>query len=493
MAKVVVRRWPLTLTLPIGASLAMFLVALATTQIALILQEDREIRALESKAAIFLDAIADGVSISLETGPEAARDLLGGKLRVREALADEGLGLRWIDGAGDLHVLTPGDGDDPDITDLLTALGDDPPDAFRFTIAEDGSRALAGAHYAIAEGTLVVAAALDTAEIHEARAVMERAALIATFVLAGIAALLTYVFTRRALAPLPAIARELAADADDARDPAGRHAIAVSAEIGPLTEALAARREAEDARSAALLSTGEKERNALLAKLAAGLAHEVRNPLAGLLNAVSTLRRFGGDEEVRRDTLDLIERGLRSISRVADTMLATYRPASGRMRFTREDLDDLQTLVGPEARRRQLSLDWRIEAMQPIAVDAEALRQILLNLLINACKVSVEAGRVGLSVSQSAHETLFEIEDTGQGMPDAIVAFLRDGARKAAMAEHKGLGLWMVMRLLEDLGGRVKVRSLSGEGTRVTVRIPVGPEGPAEDAPAHLPQPEVSA
>jgi len=491
MAKVVVRRWPLTLTLPLGASLAMFLVALATTQIALLLQEDREIRALESKAAIFLDAVADGVALSLDTGPDAARDLLRGKLRVREALADEGLGLRWFDNTGTRHDLTQPDGDDPGLSDLLAALAADAPGAFRFAIADDGSRALAGRHYALDEGTLVVAAALDTAEIHDARAVMERAALAATFILAGFAALLTYIFTRRALAPLPAIARELAAD--DANDPADRRAIAVSAEIGPLTEALAARREAEDARSAALLSTGEKERNALLAKLAAGLAHEVRNPLAGLLNAVSTLRRFGRDEAVRRETLDLIERGLRSISRVADTMLATYRPATGRMRFTREDLDDLQTLVGPEARRRQLSLDWRIEAMQPIAVDAEALRQILLNLLINACKVSVEAGRVGLSVSQSAHETLFEIEDTGQGMPDAILAFLRDGARKAAMAEHKGLGLWMVMRLLEDLGGRVKVRSLSGEGTRVTVRIPIGPQGPAADAPAHLPQPEVSA
>ncbi|MGY6567422.1 MAG: histidine kinase dimerization/phospho-acceptor domain-containing protein, partial [Salinarimonas sp.] len=341
MAKVVVRRWPLTLTLPLGASLAMFLVALATTQIALILQEDREIRALESKAAIFLDALADGIALSLERGPDAARELLAGKLRVREALADEGLGLRWIDGAGELHILTPGDGDDPDIADLLRILWAEPPDTFRFTIADDGSRALAGRHYDVDQGTLLVAAALDTAEIHEARAVMERAALIATFLLAGIAALLTYVFTRRALAPLPAIARELADD----YDPAGQRAIAVSAEIGPLTEALAARREAEDARSMALLSTSEKERNALIAKLAAGLAHEVRNPLAGLLNAVSTLRRFGGDEQVRRDTLDLIERGLRSISRVADTMLATYRPASGRMHFTREDLDDLQTLV----------------------------------------------------------------------------------------------------------------------------------------------------
>lgn len=218
MAKVVVRRWPLTLTLPLGASLAMFLVALATTQIALILQEDREIRALESKAAIFLDAIADGVAVSLADGPDAARSLLGGKLRVREALADEGLGLQWIDGAGTAHVLTPGARDDPDITALVTSLRTESPSSFRFMIAEDGSRALAGQHYTVDDGSLIVAAALDTAEIHEARALMERAALIATFILAGIAALLTYLFTRRALAPLPAIARELA----DEYDPTGQ-------------------------------------------------------------------------------------------------------------------------------------------------------------------------------------------------------------------------------------------------------------------------------
>lgn len=215
--------------------------------------------------------------------------------------------------------------------------------------------------------------------------------------------------------------------------------------------------------------------DALLAKLAAGLAHEVRNPLAGLLNAVSTLRRFGDDPAVRRDTLDLIERGLRSIGRVADTMLATYRPAAGRMRFDREDLADLQLLVTPEARRRHVGLDWRIDGMQPIAVDAEALRQALLNLLLNACKASAAGGRVALVVIQRGSETIFTIEDSGPGMPDSILAFLVEGAKTAPMTSHKGLGLWMVIRLLEDLDGRIKVESRSGEGTRVSIRLPVGP------------------
>lgn len=215
--------------------------------------------------------------------------------------------------------------------------------------------------------------------------------------------------------------------------------------------------------------------DALLAKLAAGLAHEVRNPLAGLLNAVSTLRRFGDDPAIRRDTLDLVERGLRSIGRVADTMLATYRPAAGRMRFVRADLDDLQLLVTPEARRRHVALDWRIDAMQPIAADAEALRQALLNLLLNACNASGKGGRVALIVTQSDTETIFAIEDSGPGMPDSILAFLVDGAKTAPMTSHKGLGLWMVVRLLEDLEGRIKVESRSGKGTRVSIRLPVGP------------------
>ncbi len=215
--------------------------------------------------------------------------------------------------------------------------------------------------------------------------------------------------------------------------------------------------------------------DALLAKLAAGLAHEVRNPLAGLLNAVSTLRRFGDDPVVRRETLDLVERGLRSIGRVADAMLATYRPVAGRMRFTREDLGDLQLLVAPEARRRHVALDWRIAAMRPIAVDAEALRQVLLNLLLNACKASGDNGRVALIVTQGVRETLFAIEDSGPGMPDSILAFLVEGAKTAPITGHKGLGLWMVVRLLEDLDGRIKVESRAGEGTRVGIRLPVGP------------------
>ena len=89
----------------------MFLVALATTQIALLLQEDREIRALESKAAIFLDAVADGVALSAcgRAGRGGARFWAASCGCVRR-LPMKGSGCAGSDGAGTLHVLTPGDG-----------------------------------------------------------------------------------------------------------------------------------------------------------------------------------------------------------------------------------------------------------------------------------------------------------------------------------------------------------------------------------------------
>jgi signal transduction histidine kinase len=303
-------------------------------------------------------------------------------------------------------------------------------------------------------------------------------ALVAQMLLAGIAALFTFAVTRRAVAPLEILALELGG-----RSVARGRKRTGSAEVTRLREAIAARLREEEARKLAIADLGEKERNALLAKLAAGLAHEVRNPLAGLLNAVSTLRRFGDKPEVRGETLDLIERGLRSIERVADAMLSTYRPGLGRMRFSHEDLVDIQLLVGPEARRRHLTLDWRVEGMRPIRADADALRQVLLNLLLNACKASSENGRVGLIVTQNERETEFAVADSGPGMPEDVLAFLEEGRMTTPLMRRKGLGLWMVSRLLDDLDGKIRVESRVGEGTRVVVRLPspIDVEAEADD------------
>lgn len=480
MRKPTTRRWPLTVLLPLGVSITMFVVAVGTTQIGLAILESREIRALEAKATIFLNALAGVVAPRLDAGEAAVADLLDDPLAIRETLTEISLVARWRGADGDVRVVRRGEPDDAALTQALGAIADARPGTTLFSRVEPAHHAVIARAYAVDGVRLELVALLDANDIAAELSRDEAWAIVIDLALATLAALLTFVLTRRAVAPLDALARDLVdygpgASAASPTRPA-------SAEVVRLRDAIATRLEAEQARTLALAELGEKERNALLAKLAAGLAHEVRNPLAGLLNAVSTLRRFGDQPEVRAESLALIERGLRSIERVADAMLSTYRPAPGRMRFAAEDLTDIQLLVAPEARRRQVALAWDIAAMRPIAADTDALRQVLLNLLLNACKASPEQGRVGLTVSQSDTETTFTVSDSGPGMPDDVLAFVTDGREATPAARGKRLGLWMVSRLLDDLGGQLRVESRTGEGTRVFVRLPLGPVPESADA-----------
>lgn len=473
-------RWPLTLVLPLGVAIGMFFVAVGTTQVGLHILQERETRAIEAKATIFLDALAGILAPRLDQGPDPLAPLLADPLAYGEIVVAQALVARFEDAQGEVRVLVGGrEGAERQraaIEAALDRIAGAPPGRSSFSIGSGRAQVVLARAYAVEGRPLYLAAALDTSAIVAGTRRDEGWAFVIDILLGAAAALLTFGLTRRAIAPLDALARDLAAQGRAGRLLArrGLGSGGVS-EIGRLKRAIEARLEEEEARTRAVADLGEKERDALLAKLAAGLAHEVRNPLAGLLNAVSTLRRFGDKPAVRTETLDLIERGLRSIERVADAMLSTYRPAPGRMRFTREDLADIQVLVAPEARRRHVALDWDVEAMRPIAADADALRQTLLNLLLNACKASGENGRVGLRVAQSEGETAFEVVDSGPGMPEDVLAFVVDGTKAAPIARAKGLGLWMVGRLLDDLGGQMKVESRSGEGTRVTVRLPVGP------------------
>lgn len=482
-----VHRWPLTLVLPLGVSIGMFFVAVGTTQVGLHILQERETRAIEAKATVFLDALAGVVAPRLDQGPEALGPLLADPLTFGEIVVAQALVARWQDAQGEMRVSVEGQEaaarHGAAIEDALARIEGAAPGQAVFSLRDGRARVVLARAYAVEGRPLHLAAALDTSAIVAETRRDQGWAFVVDILLGAAAALLTFGLTRRAIAPLDALARDLVMQGRAGRLLARRGlGGGGTSEIGRLKRAIEARLEEEEARTRTVADLGEKERDALLAKLAAGLAHEVRNPLAGLLNAVSTLRRFGDKPDVRTETLDLIERGLRSIERVADAMLSTYRPAPGRMRFTRDDLADIEVLVAPEARRRHVALDWNVEAMRPIAADADALRQTLLNLLLNACKASGENGRVALHVAQDAGETVFEILDSGPGMPEDVLAFVVDGTKAAPIARAKGLGLWMVTRLLDDLGGQMKVESRSGEGTRVTVRLPVGPA--AADAEA---------
>ena len=197
----------------------------------------------------------------------------------------------------------------------------------------------------------------------------------------------------------------------------------------------------------------EEERLASLGRLVSGMAHEINNPLGGLFNAIDTLKEHGERSDVRRRTIDLIDRGLKGIRDVVRTTLVTYRADRDIRSLHRADIDDLKLLVEPEVRRKNLTLRWRNERYDEVQVSPSVVRQVVLNLLLNACQATPAGGEVSFETTVEDAHFVAIVADTGPGLSDTARDVLGGQRDQAVSASGSGLGLWMVRRLVKE-GGR---------------------------------------
>ena len=228
-----------------------------------------------------------------------------------------------------------------------------------------------------------------------------------------------------------------------------------------------------------------KEKLSALGRLAAGVAHDVRNPLHSIGLTLQNLRetcRPEGEGKAREFSrlLDVSRAEIQRLDRLVGNFLRFARSD----RRSRETIDLVQllretaALVEKEAERRRIRVEIVTDGdVKPFAADAESIRSSILNLVMNSFEAMADGGTLSMKVSGGPQEVVVEIADTGRGIPEEDQERVFEFAYTTREDGH-GLGLAMVHQVVvEDHGGRVSLDSKPGQGTRVRMAFPLLPAG----------------
>lgn len=232
-----------------------------------------------------------------------------------------------------------------------------------------------------------------------------------------------------------------------------------------------------------------EQRLSELGLLAAGVAHEIHNPLGSIRLVVQGLAREikagGGELEKVGHYLQLVDDEIDNCIAVTRRLLLLSRQPEGRRQIVDvvAAIDDTVRLLDYDAQARGLHQNFRAPA-SPIHVlaDEGELRMMLLNLLQNAHHALPSGGNVGVRTEVSGGEVAIEVADDGCGIPAEHLEHIFDPffSRRADGVAGTGLGLTIVKNIVERFGGRIEVASAPGKETRFTVRLPLATTSTAE-------------
>ncbi|MCX5860924.1 MAG: ATP-binding protein [Deltaproteobacteria bacterium] len=223
------------------------------------------------------------------------------------------------------------------------------------------------------------------------------------------------------------------------------------------------------------------EKWALVGKLAAGVAHSVRNPLTSVKMRLFSMERTLALSLSQKEDFEVISEEIRHIDTIVGNFLEFSRPPKLKMqRISPSDTVDMAVQL---LRHRLESYEVKVEVkregrLREIQGDPDQLKEVFVNLMLNACEAMVDGGSIVIQEDEGASDALgsvaiIRVSDDGPGVPEPIQEKLFQPFF-STKEEGTGLGLSIVARIVEEHGGWIDLKSREGEGATFVITLPKG-------------------
>jgi two-component system NtrC family sensor kinase len=240
-----------------------------------------------------------------------------------------------------------------------------------------------------------------------------------------------------------------------------------------LRERLRIERELQKTQQALLQS----EKLAAMGRLTSQIAHELNNPIYGIMNTLELLKTEIPPESKRRKILELSLSETQRLAEMLRNMLSFSKPEEEKKRPIKmnELIEGILLVMEKQMRESNIKVETFFDDEIPeVMASTNQMRQVMLNMLKNAKEAMPKGGTLTVKTSKEVNKVLIHIQDTGVGIPEEI----RDKIFEAFFTTKQkvkgvGLGLSVCYGIIKDHGGEIKVESEEGKGTTFRIRLPI--------------------
>lgn len=334
-------------------------------------------------------------------------------------------------------------------------------------------------------GTLKFGVSMDKAEQEIIATIKKITAMTIAFLLIGFTTIL--LLSRRFISPIT----QLAATMDKARgdfldlrvDIQGHDELAILGErFNSMLERI---KQANEELKKTHDKLVQSEKLASIGILAAGVAHEINNPLGGIFNCIRMLRENDDNPQLREKYLSLMNEGIEKIENTVNKLLWMSRKGSHDPVFVnvRNATQGVYSFLEYQIKRNNIQFENRVPEDLHLFFDVHDFQQMLMNLFINAVHAMDGGGLIEVTGSGQNGSVVIEVKDSGCGITEEHIGKIFDPFfTTKPTGEGTGLGLWLTYEIVRNYNGEISVESRQGEGTKFVMRFPVS-DGPPQSRP----------